>query len=852
MESSSNANTKNDSTDTQQTDERNLGNIATTKSLTSSSQQQHHDDDKRYSDSLRPSTIEILLHRKHNVMPLIDDAEDAIMLSSDWDSSDDNGGDDDDGGGGSGDRRRRSGKKGKRKRKHKRDERSRRDADHLHDWEWQDHSAGYGSSEHDVEDENDTAKQRLRRRQKRGDKRKIPTIPFLDTFFKTFSSRLSKTGGSSSGTLDSPVVDVSAEVPSPISIAPAAVVGSLVDDSVHVDALTQQQERRDDWQQSLPSYSPVLAADNTLELVDSDTVDATPRHRRSNSNASTTSSVVSVHSESDSSTITVAAGLKIVDRESTLKKRIEWGPAASIVDSINAAQRERQAQTGTVEPPDAAAVDISRVVSRNDAKLSERPLLKMFNDPSVYIPGQRSHVNDLPPDTIILTMSFLEMQCVLSCGAVCRLWKKLYRVNYLWAPFIVQKFGPSALRPPTIPKTVVQQESRRSSYVNLKRSDKKRTNRRTPATVVSPSTANGAVLPSTSQNGNHSRNNNADNRVHIYLYYTRYKYRMRRMKRIDQYRQEQEKIEQVRQHYEKVLRNPQKWCERFYISFYTPLFFILAFASLLAYALYLDGIIPRGYTTESSNWIMFLTISPYLLIASPLFFAGAFAAFAADFLKTLRWNSDFDSFSTMIFMGNMWIVIAPWLVIIKNFVLPSDTQWRAAVAPLWVVCFMFIVVSFIIHKKIDRVKFGLDQKITWVLTSIINVAVTITTGFIAGKLDGELSNLYYTSFVFSPIWAVLFIATASICIGGFVFLSEAGWKAMCYFYAPLSAAFVVPFIPFLFMLGLKIDNVATNLLYTIVLSPLLTWCVIWFAVSVVFGLIVFVRKKRTVPVNSSV
>lgn len=317
------------------------------------------------------------------------------------------------------------------------------------------------------------------------------------------------------------------------------------------------------------------------------------------------------------------------------------------------------------------------------------------------------------------------------------------------------------------------------------------------------------------------------------LYYTAFKRRVLTVKRRKEERASLKAQEERRKHYEKVLRTPQKWCELFYIGFYTPLFFMILLASTLCAALYLDNIIPSGVKVSSRNLALIMT--PFLSVSAPLFIVATCATILSEYLRVLRWNTKFDTLFPAIYLGSLWLPLLLCLYAMKVFMLPDIVPWRAICAPQWAYTCIYMALSIFVHKKFSILKWDVDQKVVYGLMAAVNMCVSFTTGFLTAKLDESLGpQLMYTSFVFSPIWLTLLLALIAIPIGAYVFMREEGPKLTMFLYFPLTCAFVIPFIVFFLLLALKLDGII-HWHYMIVFSPLLAWEVIWFTVSVVFA-----------------
>jgi hypothetical protein len=113
-----------------------------------------------------------------------------------------------------------------------------------------------------------------------------------------------------------------------------------------------------------------------------------------------------------------------------------------------------------------------------------------------------------------------------------------------------------------------------------------------------------------------------------YHFYSLYKSKIEEIKRKKLQCEKLRQEEELRKHYEKVLRQPQRWTERAYFL-YTPFFFLASFASALCMALLLDGFI------EQTTWRLVLILAPYLFLVVPLYCVASIAAVFSDYLRML-------------------------------------------------------------------------------------------------------------------------------------------------------------------------------------------------------------------------
>jgi hypothetical protein len=191
----------------------------------------------------------------------------------------------------------------------------------------------------------------------------------------------------------------------------------------------------------------------------------------------------------------------------------------------------------------------------------------------------------------------------------------------------------------------------------------------------------------------------------------------------------------------------------------------------------------------------------------------------------------------MIYLGNLWLPLLSYLIPLKQYLLPQETPWRAAIAPQWVISLIYIVASITAHKKVRGIKFEVDQKVICASTCFLNLAVSMTLGFTSAKLDYSLqSSLQYSTFVFFPIWFVFVVALIAVPVGAYVFLHEEGLKPTLFIYFPLVLSFILPLIPFFVLLSLQLDGIV-HTYYLVVMGPLYLWQLVWFFLSLLMVII---------------
>jgi hypothetical protein len=459
---------------------------------------------------------------------------------------------------------------------------------------------------------------------------------------------------------------------------------------------------------------------------------------------------------------------------------------------------------------------------------------------------QKIYLLDLPVDTLLNIFSFLNMNEVIELAPVCRVFKQFYNNDVIWKEFVREKSQYVYNHAAQIAASIDDEElellfrsnkiqRHHTGHGNISRIQEwnarrrhRKANKKSTQTPASAQTA--ARTKQKRKLSIHTKN---------CKYYTALRKRVLMIMKKKEERALVKKEEERRKHYEKVLRSPQKWCERFYICFFTPLFFLVAFACTLCLGLYLDKFMPRADKTVAQRNLA-LVILPFIVVVVPLYIFASIAATLAEYLRMLRWNAQFDSTFPSIYFGSSWLPLLVCLFALKHFVLPDYIPWRAVIAPQWALSLMYIIVTIVLHMKLSVMKFEVDQKVVYTLMAAINLCVTLTTGFLTAKLDDTLgSNLKYSSFVFSPIWLGLFVALVAIPIGGYAFLHEEGVKLTVLVYIPLTCVLVLPFIAFFIVLGLQLDGILQTY-FMAVLSPLYAWQFIWFIVSVGFA-IFFVR-----------
>jgi MFS family permease len=261
---------------------------------------------------------------------------------------------------------------------------------------------------------------------------------------------------------------------------------------------------------------------------------------------------------------------------------------------------------------------------------------------------------------------------------------------------------------------------------------------------------------------------------------------------------EKKEKKRLQKHYNVVLNKPQRYLEIFWISFYTPLFFIGVFATSLLMGLYMDSIIPKNDLT------LIMIMLPFLCITIPLFFLSFLAVFLSELFRSLRWRMKLDSLMVLFYIGALWIPILTFLICLKYFLLPDWIAWRVVFSPFWVICFVYTVSTFIVH-HFFKVKFEKEQKIVWFFNTAINLAICIAAGFMSAKLDESLSISFgVANFILAPIYILLFFGIVVVSILGYYFLYSKGWKKTFLFYFPTIFMFIIPFIPFFILLGIFI------------------------------------------------
>jgi hypothetical protein len=196
----------------------------------------------------------------------------------------------------------------------------------------------------------------------------------------------------------------------------------------------------------------------------------------------------------------------------------------------------------------------------------------------------------------------------------------------------------------------------------------------------------------------------------------------------------------------------------------------------------------------------------------------------------------------MIYLGNLWLPLLSYLIPLKQYILPHETPWRAAVAPQWVASLIYIVLSLVVHKKVARVKFEVDQKVIAAGTCFLNLAVSMTLGFTSAKLDYSLQDsLQYSTFVFFPIWLVFIVALIAVPVGAYLFLHEEGLKPTLFIYFPLVLTFIVPLLPFFVLMALHLDGIVQTY-YVVIMGPLYFWLFVWFIITSI-GVIILERGR---------
>ncbi|KAL0486204.1 8 TM domain-containing transmembrane protein [Acrasis kona] len=478
--------------------------------------------------------------------------------------------------------------------------------------------------------------------------------------------------------------------------------------------------------------------------------------------------------------------------------------------------------------------------------LEEEELRLLMEQDSCMIceANQKAHLLDLPEDCIVNIFQYLVKKEILKLARVSKQIRHLYKNDVLWERFYYERFGQEVvstihyidhhhqdniqdiqLRHDRVRRNSANNSSRLKELKERSKQGKKAFSRRKPDQAAESSTHK-----EKSSSSSPVRSNSTCHTPPHYHFYQLYKNRVLDARRKREERERMHKEEELRKHYEKVLRQPQRWSERFYFL-YTPLFFLLSFTSTLCTALYLDNYIP------ASKWNTALVLAPYVFVTVPLYFVATGTAVLSDYLRMLRWSSPFDSVISMMYLGNVWLPLLSCLVPLKIFILPQDTPWRAAIAPQWIYSFVYIIASIVIHKKIRRIKFEVDQKVIMTFTCVLNLAVSMTMGFVSAKLDFSLqSSLQYSTFVFFPVWAIFLAALIAVPVGAYVFLHEEGLKPTLFIYFPLILAFIVPLIPFFVLMGLRMDEIV-RVHYLIIASPLYLWQLVWFFISSVFVII---------------
>lgn len=444
-----------------------------------------------------------------------------------------------------------------------------------------------------------------------------------------------------------------------------------------------------------------------------------------------------------------------------------------------------------------------------------------------------------PEDAMLLIFSYLTVpELVHIIGVTCKYWRRIYSMqclndiyllfflghNFIWEKYLLQKFG--TLEPPKKSK-----KKKRKKATLPPPSLREQLNNSTKSALAMEIAASLALPPKYEANKEQKAIFTKN------TYFNIYRFRIQRRKKRQFDRIEAIKMEQLRQRYETMLHKPQLLCESLYFSVYTPLFFLLSLISSVLFSLWMENIlVAPGGNVYYTKWMPLFLVSPFLFLVVPFFFVAMIAAFVADWIKMLRYDIEFDSFSTLIYAGNIWIPICSYLVVLKLYVVPEHIQWRVIMSPLWVICVLYVVLTLILHKKVPNLRFDLDQRVMYILTTIANLIVTMVSGLVCAKLDGTLSaDLTYSRFLFVPIWLFLIASCVAIPIGGYIFLYGAGWGPTMCMYTPLTTLFVFPFIPFAIMLSLKLD-VLIDTSWVIVFAPLHFWLFTWFVMTLVFAI----------------
>jgi hypothetical protein len=446
--------------------------------------------------------------------------------------------------------------------------------------------------------------------------------------------------------------------------------------------------------------------------------------------------------------------------------------------------------------------DLKCIQKPADEELTEIPESPREKDLCEIYVKDGKHVFDISNDVMVDIFSYLEFEDVLRVGLVCKHWRQITKHNVLWSKFLTERFGEEEF----LIQKHKKKRNKSSRYMEMKlRSAKRKSKKRAKSKswkISHPSTQ----------------------------YYSMFKKRVMYLKKK---REEEERArisEELRKYYHAKLERPQKWCERIYISLYSPLFFFISLATSILFPLYMDKYIPN------TIWTLFGVYSGVLCILCPLYFVAGVAAFLSDYMRTFMWNTHFDSSIVIAFVGNVWMPILAVLVALKIFVLPPTILWRAALAPLWVISFIQCVMQLFVHHRL-KIKFGKEQKIVWGITTFVNAVICITSGLAAAKLDG-VSTFGYLSIVFIPIWILLFFGLIAIAVGFYFFVHNEGWKSAIFIYSPLVITFIVPWLPFFILLGLRLDNIV-QIHYLIIFAPLYFKFFVWFIVTSIFGIMVW-------------